>query len=74
MSSTWESGELAEDPLLKSFGDQLQDAKSAPAVATWEQVAAPLDDAIEQVSLGKTDPESALASAEEKANGIGFGN
>lgn len=74
VQSTWESGELADDPLLKSFGDQLQDAKSAPAVATWEQVAAQLDDAIEQVSLGKTDPESALASAEEKANGIGFGN
>lgn len=74
VSSTWESGELADDPLLKSFGDQLQDAKSAPAVATWEQVAAPLDDAIEQVSLGKSDPETALAQAEEKANGIGFGN
>jgi len=74
VASTWETGKLADDPLLKSFGDQLQDAKSAPAVATWEQVAAPLDDAIEQVSLGKTDPESALAQAEEKANGIGFGN
>lgn len=74
VQSTWESGELSTDPLLKAFGDQLQDAKSAPAVATWEQVAAPLDDAIEQVSLGKSDSESALASAEEKANGIGFGN
>lgn len=74
VASTWETGELADDPLLKSFGDQLQDAKSAPAVATWEQVAAPLDDAIEQVSLGKSDPETALARAEEKANGIGFGN
>jgi len=74
VQSTWESGELSTDPLLKSFGDQLQDAKSAPAVATWEQVAAPLDDAIEQVSLGKSDAKSALGSAEEKANGIGFGN
>ena len=74
VQSTWESGELSTDPLLKAFGDQLQDAKSAPAVATWEQVAAPLDDAIEQVSLGKSDPETALAQAEEKANGIGFGN
>ena len=74
VQSTWESGELSTDPLLKSFGDQLQDAKSAPAIATWEQVAAPLDDAIEQVSLGKSDSETALADAESKANSIGFGS
>jgi multiple sugar transport system substrate-binding protein len=74
VQATWESGELASDPLLKAFGDQLQDAKSAPAVATWEQVAAPLDDAVEQVSLGKSDSEKALGTAEEKANTIGFGN
>lgn len=74
VKSTWETGELASDPLLKTFGDQLDDAKSAPAIATWEEVAAPLDDAIEQVSLGADDAESALSNAESKANGIGFGN
>jgi multiple sugar transport system substrate-binding protein len=74
VQSTWKSGELSTDPLLKSFGEQLQDAKSAPAIATWEQVAAPLDDAIEQVSLGKSDAKTALADAETKANGIGFGS
>jgi hypothetical protein len=47
---------------------------SAPAVATWELVAAPLDDAIEQVSLGANGTEEALAKAEQKANSIGFGN
>jgi multiple sugar transport system substrate-binding protein len=73
VQSTWESGELSTDPLLKAFGDQLQDAKSSPAIETWEQVAAPLDDAIEQVSLGKSDPEGALSSAEQEANSIGFG-
>jgi multiple sugar transport system substrate-binding protein len=74
VQSTWETGELSTDPLLKAFGDQLQDAKSSPAIETWEQVAAPLDDAIEQVSLGKSDPEGALGSAEQKANSIGFGS
>lgn len=73
VQSTWESGELADDPLLKAFGDQLQDAKSAPAIATWEQVAAPLDDAIEQVARGKSDASTALSNAEGKANSIGFG-
>jgi multiple sugar transport system substrate-binding protein len=74
VQSTWESGTLASDPLLKAFGDQLQDAKSAPAIPTWEEVAAPLDDAVEQVSLGASTAEEALANAESKANSIGFGN
>jgi multiple sugar transport system substrate-binding protein len=74
VQSTWESGTLSSDPLLAAFGTQLEDAKSAPAVATWEQVAAPLDDAIEQVSLGASEPEEALANAEQKANSIGLGN
>jgi len=74
VQSTWESGELANDPLLAAFGKQLQDAKSAPAVATWEEVAAPLDDAIEQASLGASNAEEALANAEQKANSIGFGD
>jgi multiple sugar transport system substrate-binding protein len=74
VQSAWDSGELASDPLLKAFGDQLQDAKSAPAIATWEQVAAPLDDAIEQVSRGSEDPAKALSTAESKANSIGFGS
>jgi len=74
VQSTWESGELSTDPLLAAFGEQLQDAKSSPAIETWEQVAAPLDDAIEQVSLGKSDADSALASAEKEANNIGFGS
>ncbi len=65
---------MASDPNLKAFGDQLQDAKSAPAIATWEEVAAPLDDAIEQVALETSSSEEALANAEGKANGIGFGN
>jgi multiple sugar transport system substrate-binding protein len=73
VQAAWEDGELSTDPLLQSFGAQLEDAKSAPAIATWEQVAAPLDDAVEQVSLGENDSEAALADAEEQANSIGFG-
>jgi len=74
VQSTWETGELSTDPLLTAFGDQLQDATSSPAIETWEQVTAPLDDAIEQVSLGQSDPEGALSKAEQEANSIGFGS
>jgi multiple sugar transport system substrate-binding protein len=74
VKSTWDSGELSTDPLLQAFGQQLDDAKSSPAIETWEQVAAPLDDAIEQVSLGKSDSQSALSAAEKEANSIGLGS
>jgi multiple sugar transport system substrate-binding protein len=74
VQSTWDSGELSTDPLLTAFGDQLQDAKSSPAIETWEQVTAPLDDAIEQVSLGESAAEPALADAEQEANSIGIGS
>ncbi len=74
VQSAWETGELSSDPLLKKFGTQLEDAKSAPAIATWEQVASSLDDAIEQVSRGKQESAAALKSAEDKANAIGTGS
>jgi hypothetical protein len=37
-------------------------------------VAAELDDAIEQVSLGTSDSATALKAAEDKANAIGTGS
>ncbi len=74
VKATWETGELSTDPFLKTFGTQLEDAKSAPAIATWEQVAAELDDAIERVSLGKEESAAALKTADDKANSIGTGS
>ena len=74
VKSAWNSGKLSTDPFLKVFGAQLNDAKSAPAIATWEQVAAELDGAIELVSLGKADSATALKSADQKANAIGTGS
>jgi multiple sugar transport system substrate-binding protein len=66
-------GELADDPMLEQFGTQLEDARSAPAVPTWEQAVTPLDNAIERVAKGQQDTATALAEANEKANAIGTG-
>jgi multiple sugar transport system substrate-binding protein len=73
VKSAWSSGKLATDPMLKLFGDQLDDAKSAPAIATWEQVASTLDDGIEQATIGGQQPSDALKNATSKANSIGMG-
>jgi multiple sugar transport system substrate-binding protein len=73
VQSAWESGELANDPMLKAFGTQLEDAKSPPAVPTWEQVAAVLDRQIESVVKGGVDPATATEQLESKASSIGTG-
>jgi len=73
VKSAWSSGKLATDPMLKLFGNQLQDAKSAPAIATWEQVADTLDHGIEEATIGGQDSSTALKDAASKANSIGTG-
>jgi multiple sugar transport system substrate-binding protein len=73
VESAWESGELADDPKLALFGEQLQDAQSPPAVPTWEQVAAVMDAQIEAVVVGGTDPAAAVAEMQAQAESIGTG-
>ncbi|HEY0698168.1 MAG TPA: sugar ABC transporter substrate-binding protein [Micromonospora sp.] len=74
VTETWQSGKLAEDPFLKAFGGQLQDAKSAPAIPTWEQVADVSDDGIERVVRGVTDSATAAREMQAKASAIGTGS
>jgi len=73
VESAWESGELADDPKLTLFGEQLQDAQSPPAVPTWEQVAAVIDAQIEAVVVGGADPAAAVAEMQAQAESIGTG-
>ncbi|MFG3420928.1 sugar ABC transporter substrate-binding protein [Micromonospora sp. NPDC048063] len=74
VQEAWQSGKLADDPLLKAFGQQLKDAKSAPAIATWEQVADVIDDGIERVVRGVSDPATATKEMQAKASSIGTGS
>ncbi|MFC7547384.1 sugar ABC transporter substrate-binding protein [Plantactinospora sp. GCM10030261] len=74
VTETWQSGKLASDPLLAAFGEQLKDAKSPPAMATWEQIADIIDGAIEKVVRGVADPATAAKEMQSKATSIGTGN
>jgi multiple sugar transport system substrate-binding protein len=73
VKSAWDTGKLASDPMLKVFGAQLDDAKSAPAIATWEQVASTLDDGLEQAIKAGKSSSDALTDAEGKASTVGTG-
>jgi multiple sugar transport system substrate-binding protein len=59
--------------MLSVFGEQLEDAKAPPSIATWEQVAAEIDGVIEQVTVGDMSPEDGCAAMQEAASGIGTG-
>lgn len=71
--AAWDDEALAGDELLSTFGEQLEDAKSPPAIPTWEQIAAAIDGQIEQVVVGSTSPEDGCRAMQEEAESIGTG-
>ncbi len=73
VQSAWESGELADDPQLQVFGQQLEEAVSPPAVPTWEEVAGAIDSLVEQASKGGLASEEAVKEMQSKAASIGTG-
>jgi multiple sugar transport system substrate-binding protein len=73
VQKSWDDQTLAGDPMLATFGQQLKDTKSPPAIATWEQVAAAIDGEIEKVAKSGEDPAAAAKAVQDKANGIGTG-
>lgn len=73
VQEAWQSGDLADDPVLEVFGEQLESAIAPPAVPTWEQVAAELDSELEEVAKGGKDIGEAAAAVQQKADSIGTG-
>lgn len=73
VQSAWDDPAMTEDPLLAAFGDQLQDTKAPPAIATWEQIAAAIDGEIEKAARGTTSAADAAKSMQSKASSIGTG-
>ncbi|MGH3354609.1 MAG: sugar ABC transporter substrate-binding protein [Nocardioidaceae bacterium] len=73
VEAAWDSGELASDPRLSVFGEQLNHTVAPPAVPTWEQVAAVLDSDIEKAVRGGVPAGEALSHAQQRAESIGTG-
>ncbi|MDR7252636.1 multiple sugar transport system substrate-binding protein [Nocardioides sp. BE266] len=73
VSAAWDSGELAEDPQLSIFGDQLDHTLAPPAVPTWEEVATVIDSQVEKATKGDTSVEDAVKEMQRQAAQIGTG-
>jgi len=73
VKSSWDSGELAEDPMLSVFGTQLENGQAPPTTPSWEEVAAVIDRDVESVVRGKMSVGDAVTDMQTKAGSIGTG-
>jgi multiple sugar transport system substrate-binding protein len=61
---------FADDPDLKVFASLLPDARFAPVIAGWEEIADITSAALQRIYLGDAEPEAALSEAASRANEI----
>ncbi len=61
---------FANDPQLRAFTDLLPNAKFAPLIPNWEQIADTTAGALQTVYLGKAEPAAALKEAAAKVDGL----
>ena len=61
---------FANDPDLKVFTDLLPNARFAPVLPGWEEVADLTSSAIQRIYLGEAEPEAALKEAAARADEI----
>ncbi|RXZ73348.1 extracellular solute-binding protein [Agromyces albus] len=73
VEAAWDDAVFADDPYLSVFGEQLTDSKAPPAIPTWAQVSAVIDQELEKVTRGETSVEDALAAVQQQAESIGTG-
>lgn len=73
VQAAWDDPTFAEDPYLSVFGDQLADSQAPPAISTWAQVSAVIDQELEKVTRGETTPADAVTTIQQQADSIGMG-
>ncbi|MFC5587130.1 ABC transporter substrate-binding protein [Nitratireductor kimnyeongensis] len=61
---------FADNADLKAFTALLPDARFAPVIAGWEEIAAATSDAVQTIYLGNGEPKATLDAAAEEINGI----
>ena len=59
VKEVWNCPELANDPIMRVFGEQLKDAKSPPNIPEWEEIANAISRRVEEVIYKKRTPERA---------------
>ncbi|WP_233194783.1 sugar ABC transporter substrate-binding protein [Cryobacterium sp. M91] len=74
VQAAFEDPIFADDPYLSVFAMQLADSKAPPAIPTWAQVSAVIDQELEKVTRGDQTVDAALKTIQQQADTIGTGN
>ncbi|GGA49607.1 extracellular solute-binding protein [Pelagibacterium lentulum] len=70
LASVAEDSAFADDPDLSAFTALLPDARFAPVIPGWEEIASITSDALQNIYLGEVEIEPALNQAAERINAI----
>jgi multiple sugar transport system substrate-binding protein len=71
VQSGWEESAVKTDPNVVLFGEQLKDTKAQPVSATWSELSSAINDALEKMTTGNSDPQAAADEMQQKAESIG---
>ncbi|GAA1352394.1 sugar ABC transporter substrate-binding protein [Streptomyces beijiangensis] len=69
-TAAWKTGDLATDPSLKIYGEQMATAKTSPPLAKWTEITSKVDDAIGSVTQGKSSAEDAAKKAQSEIESL----
>lgn len=67
----WDDPALTADPNLAVFGAQLEDTKAQPATESWSELSSGINDILEAMTVGDTDPQAAADQMQQLAESIG---
>jgi len=71
VQSAWQDPDVASDPNVKMFGDQLKDTKAQPVSATWSELSSAINDTLEKMTTGGMTPQAAADEMQKAAESIG---
>lgn len=72
VSAAWEPAGLTADPTTAVFSEQLKTTGSAPAIATWNQVASILAGYGEKLARGVVTPQEAAEQMQSELSAVGL--
>jgi multiple sugar transport system substrate-binding protein len=71
VQAAWEDPDVASDPNVKMFGEQLKDTKAQPASGTWSELSSAINDVLEKMTTGGMAPQAAADEMQKQAESIG---
>ena len=73
VQAAWKLPDLAGDPKVQMFGQQLTQTKAQPALASWSEIADAINQVMEKVTTGGESPEQGAQEMQKDAQSIGTG-